>query len=139
MAVTPTPVYAQAVNNGVQSFANADGQTKKTIFTAGANGSRLTEILVSSTDTSARDIVVGITVSATNYDLFIVNIPITAGTVNSAPTVSYLKQAQCPGMALDAYGNPYLDLPSGTTVYAYAPVSVTAAKQINVWAMGANY
>ena len=136
MAVTPTAVYLQGINNGVQSFANADGQTKKTIFTPGANGSRVNAILVSSTDTSARDLVVGVTISATNYDLFIVTIPITAGTVNSVPTVSYLNQTQVPGLAIDAYGNRYLDLKNGTTLYAYAATSVTAAKAINVLAIG---
>ena len=136
MAVTPTGVYIQTINNTVASIANADAQTKKTIFTPGTNGSRINAILVSSTDTSARDIVVGITVSATNYDLAIVNIPVTAGTVNSAPTISYLTQAQFPGLCRDAYGNPYIDLKNGNTLYAYAPVTITSGKQVNILAYG---
>jgi hypothetical protein len=138
MAVTTTPAYHQAINNTAASIANADTQTKKTIFTPGSNGSRISAILVSSTDTSTRDLVIGVTVSATNYDLGIVSIPIQAGTLNTAPTVSVLTAAQLAGMLRDAYGNPYLDLKNGVTLYAYAPVTITSAKQINILTIGAD-
>jgi hypothetical protein len=138
MAVTPTPVFHQAINDAIQSIVNADGQTKKTIFTPGANGSRLYGLQVSSTDTSARDITIGVTVSATNYDLWTIQIPITAGTIDSTPTVSVFNNSNFSNLPVDAFGNKYLDLPSGYTLYAYAPVTVTSGKQINILATGAD-
>jgi hypothetical protein len=136
VAVTPTGAYAQTINNTVAQIANADAQTKKTIFTPGANGSRLTAILISSTDTVARDIVLGVTISAVNYDLAIVSIPAQAGTLDTVPTVSFLTSSQFPGLCFDAFGNRYLDLKNGTTVYAYAPVTLTAAKLVNIFTYG---
>jgi hypothetical protein len=139
MTVTPTGVYAQTLENFIVSIANADAQTKKTLVTPTTNGTRVNCIAVSSTDTSARDITVGVTISATNYDLFTVSIPATAGTADNVPTVFLFNQAQIPNLCFDAYGNHYVDLKSGTTLYVYAPVTVTSGKQINVFGYGADF
>ena len=62
-----------------------------------------------------------------------------AGTVNSAPTVAYLKSAQIPGPAYDSNGNPIIDLPSGYRLYGGMGATITTAKVVNVFVSGGNY
>jgi hypothetical protein len=139
MSLGNLPGYIQTLQNWVASINNAAGQTKQTIATGATNGSRILGLIVSSTDTSARDIVIGVTISATNYDLGIVSIPAQSGTLDTVPTVFPFKTTQFPYLPVDAYGNPYLDIKSTTTFYAYAPVTVTSAKQINLFAFGGDF
>lgn len=139
MPVTNTPIFPQLIRNSVITIVNGDAQTYKTVFTPGSNGSKIESIVVSSTDTSARDITVNFTISATNYQLSVVSIPITAGTVNSVPCVNLLASTQLPGLAKDANGNPYLYLASGTTLTVNAPVTVTSAKTITFVVQGGDY
>lgn len=139
MAVTNTPIYPQAINVGLITVANADAQAYKTVFTAGTNGSKIEALVVSSTDTSNRDITINITRSAVNYQLTQVSIPLTAGTVNSVPTVDILRSAQIPGLSYDSNGNRYLYLKSGDTLTVNAPVTVTSAKILTVVAQGGDF
>lgn len=136
MAVTATPVFSQAINSTLVTIVNADAQTFKTAFTAGTNGSLITAIIVSSNDTSNRDITINITRSATNFQLTQISIPLTSGTVNSVPAVNILGSAQFPGLELDANGNPIIRLKSGDTLTVNAPVTVTTAKTITIFCAG---
>lgn len=136
MAVTSTPVFEQAINVLPVQILAADNQTYKTAFTAGANGSKIESMIVTSNDTSARDITINITRSATNYQLAQISIPITAGYLNTAPCVNILQHAQFPGLAYDANGNKYLLLKSGDTLTVNAPVSLTAAKAFTIFTSG---
>ena len=134
--VTNTPAFPQGINNGIQTFVNADAQTQKTLFTPGSNGSIIDALLVSSSDTSNRDIVIGLTISATFYPLTIVSIPLTAGTVDTIPGVDILRSLQFPGLSYDAFGNRVLKLASGSVLTAYAPVTVTSGKSLTVFTQG---
>jgi hypothetical protein len=139
MAVTATPVFSQAINCTPVTIVNATAQTYQTAFTAGSNGSIITGMIVSSTDTSNRDITINITRSATNYQLTQVSIPLTAGTVNSVPAVSIFGtsgQAQLPGLEQDANGNAIIRLKSGDTLTINAPVTVTSGKTITAFVYG---
>lgn len=143
MAVTPTPIFPQALYSAIQTIAAADTTTIKALTTTQTNGLKIESITVSSNDTSARDIILYMTISATNYPLIQVQIPITAGQVNTTPPVNLLKggvtPGSFPGLPLDANGNPYIYLPSGATLSVNAPVTLTAAKTIYILATGASY
>lgn len=139
MAVTATPVFPQAVKNYTQTIAPGDTTTVKSLAAAGTNGTKIDALLVTSNDTANRDLVLYATISATNYPLGIVQIPLTAGTVNSVPTVDVLRSAQIPGLAYDAFGNKILYLASGTTLSVAAGTTVTTAKQLTIFAQGADF
>lgn len=132
MAVTATPIYPQTHKNAVLSIVNATGTSVTTLYAAGTNGSKVEGIYVTSTDTSARDLAIYYVVSATNYQLGQISIPITAGTLNTAPSINLLTSTQLSGLPRDVNGNPYLYLASGTTLSIAAPVAVTTAKAINI-------
>lgn len=138
MTTTPLPVYAQAINTGVIVINNGTAQSYVTGLTAGTNGTIVTGISVTSTDTSARDVTINITRSATNYQVTQVSIPITAGTLNSAPTIGILTSSQIAGLPIDGNGNPMIYLMSGDTLTFNAPVTVTSGKQITFFVTGKN-
>lgn len=139
MPVTSTPVFPQTPKRESVQFANADGQTLKTIYTAGANGSKVHGLIATSTDTSARDMQLSITNGGTTYILGTVTVPIGAGNSGSVPSVNMLNSAQLPGLPLDSDGNPEILLVSGDTLQAEALSTVTAAKVISLTAIGADF
>lgn len=139
MAVTSTPIYPQTVNVGVNTIAPADTQTYKTVATGGTNGTKIESLILSSTDTSARDVTINITRSAVNYQLAVISVPITAGTVDTVPSVDVLRNSMIPGLAYDSNGNKYLYLKSGDTLTINAPVTITTAKQITAVASGGDF
>jgi hypothetical protein len=140
MAFTNTPGYPVSFLNGFAALTNSTGQTNTQIAAAGTNGSRITGLNVQSTDTSARDMVLGVYDGTTYHDQWIISIPATAGSVDTVPTVTPLSgQSQLPGIPLDPYGNHYIDLAPGNSLYCRMPVSITSTKQINVFAMGGNF
>lgn len=138
MPVTATPIFPQAIVNSVVSITNATGSGIANVVTIRAgstNGDRVDSIAVTSTDTSAVVLTLVATVSATNYQLGSVNIPITAGTDAAATgAVSLLDQPlMLPWVSQDENGR-HLYLANGTTLKVYAQTTVTAGKQIDIFA-----
>lgn len=127
---TSTPIYPQAIKNDVLTLNNASGTTASTLTTAGTNGTGLYSIIVTSSDTSDRDIILNAVVSSTTYPMAILKIPATSGTVNTVASVNYLNQAQIP-LAIDAFGNPVLYIGSGTSLTVAAGTTITSGKAIN--------
>lgn len=136
MAVTAKPIFIQAVNVGLATIVPADTTAAKTIFTAGANGSRVSAITVHSTDTALRDVVLSLVRSATSYPLFTISVPINAGNTNAIGALDLLRSPLLPGLPYDAFGNRYIDLKSGDTLTINTTTTVTAAKQITAAALG---
>ena len=140
MAVTPTPIFPQKPNCGVVQIANADAQAQKTVYTGGANGSKIIALIAQSTDTSARDVQVSITIGGTSYPLGTVTVPIGAGNSGSVPSVNLINLTQIPGLPIDSDGNPLIFLASASdTITVSALTTVTAAKLITVTAIAADF
>lgn len=139
MAVTATPAFPQTIVNKVQTVTNSDTTTAKTLYAAGTNGSKVDSLLVTSTDTVDRDLVLSVSISSTTYIIGTVKIPLTAGTINTVPTVDVLRHTQIPGLAYDAFGNKIMYLASGTTLQVAALATVTSGKQFVVFAQGADF
>lgn len=121
------------------SFANADGTTAKQIFDPSTEGSRVDGIVITSTDTVARTILIQINNGSVISKLGHINVPAGAGTDGSTPAVSGLNRGNLPWLKIDANGNPYLNLNSGMNLEAGMLVAITAAKAITVTVLGANY
>ncbi len=131
-----TPAFASVPKITPMSFVNADGTNKKTVFTAGSSGSKVTAIVCTSTDTGTRILQLYLTRSATNYLLGSYLIAIGAGSDGVAVTGNLLTMT----MALpnDNDGQRYIFLESGDTLTVMVTVAVTAAKEIDVIAIGGN-
>lgn len=138
MAVTANSIIsAQALNRGHVQIANADAQTQKTVYTAGANGSIIRGLILQSTDTSGRDVQISITNGGTSYPIGTVTVPAGAGNAGTTPSVNGLNSTQLPGLPVDSNGNPVLALVSGDTLTVSALSTVTSGKLITVSAIEA--
>lgn len=131
-AQNTVPTFAKQPQNGKVQIANADAQNQKTIYTAGANGSKVTALIAVSTDTSARDVQISITNGGTSFPLGTVSVPAGSGNSSSVTSVNLLNPAVLAGLAFDSDGNPYIHLISGDTLTVSALSTVTTAKLITV-------
>lgn len=132
-------IFYQTSNVGAVHILPADTTTSKTLLTAGANGSVVTNISVHSTDTAAKDVTLLVTVGATDYPIGTVAIPLRTGDTNSAPSINLLALANIsPAFNTDVNGNRYLELPANAILKVKAGTTVTAAKAISFRAEGKN-
>jgi len=112
------------------TFANADGTTIKTLIAAGADDSNLIGLDITSTDGTARDILLYKQIGGTDYLIGHVDIPANAGFDGIVNRVNGLNSSNLPGTRVDAAGNRYIPLASGTTLRAAMKVAVTSAQTI---------
>ena len=142
MPVTSTPAFSQGINVGVSKIVTADTTTLKTVFTAGANGSLIDSILVSSDDTSSRDLQIWTTISSVDYLLATISIPANAGFTSGASIISILDHVRFGSTTglqiLDPNGNKLLRLKAGEILKVKVLITVTAAKTIYIRASGAD-
>ena len=138
MTFTPNavPTFIKQPQNGKVQIANADAQNQKTVYTAGANGSKVVALMAVSSDTSARDVQISITNGGTSFPIGTVSVPIGAGNTSAAVSVNLLNNATLLGLPVDSDGNPYINLISGDTLTVSALTTVTTAKLITVTAVG---
>ncbi len=140
MAVSHLPVLVQTPKTTSNTWVNADSaDTKKTVVTAGSNGSKVTALIATSSDTSDRLAQVWITRSATSYLLATVNVPDLSGFGAADPTVNLLNSTSLPGLPVDNDGQSYLFLESGDTLQVSFTTQVTAAKTVYVTSCFANF
>lgn len=139
MAVTSTPVFVQTPKCYAQQFTIADTTTKKTLVTAGTNGTKIDSITVQSNDTTARDFQLFVNDGTTDYWLATVSIPVNSGGTNAIPTVDYLNHGQCCNFPLDSAGNRTILLMAGWSLKFAAGATLTTAKAINIFATGGDY
>lgn len=140
MANSNVPMFIQVIQGWPAQLANGSGQTPVAVLTAGSNaGSRLNSLIVTSTDTAARDLQFSIFRGSTTYILGTVNIPLSAGNINSVPSINILGSTQIPGIAYDSNGNPYMDFKAGDVLQAEALTTVTSGKTISIYGYGGDF
>jgi len=132
MAGTATPIYPQLHTTPSVQILPADTTTLKTLLTAGANGSLINRIWVTSTDTAAKDLQFYVTISAVDYLIGTLSIPANSGNTNALPQVGVFESTQFPAMFIDNNGNKIMRLASGAVLKVKALTTVTSAKIINV-------
>lgn len=123
-----SPIFIGTPRNEQQVFVNADGTGIKTIFTAGAGGSRIDAVIAYSTDTVAiRYPILWIKKGAATA------VPFARTSVPIGPAASNLL-AQCPGIG--AFG---LVLMNGDLLQANMEVAVSAALSVNITVIGGDF
>lgn len=131
-----TPTLVKQPRVGVVQIANADASNWKTVVTAGANGSKVTDLIASSTELTAnnRDVQVAITRSAVHYILGTTTVPFSAGfTVAAGAPIDLL--AIIPNLPVDQDGQKYLFLESGDTLDISSTTTLTSGKVISAAAI----
>lgn len=137
--MTATPVFPQTIKNGQVQILPADTTSLKTIYTAAANGSVVSSILMSSTDTTSRDVQFYVTIGGTDYLLATVSCLLNSGFTNAVPLISVLDHANFATQLVDSHGNRCLYLASGSVLKAKVLVAVTAAKAISLFAQAGDF
>jgi hypothetical protein len=126
--------YVKQPRKGLVQIANADGSSQKTVVTAGANGSKVTSLIASSTELTAnnRDVQVALVRSATSYVLVTTTVPFSAGFAAGNSPINLI--ALVPNLPTDNDGQRYLFLESGDTLVVSSLTTVTSGKIISVHA-----
>jgi hypothetical protein len=136
MAASPSFISTPKTPTG--QFQNADGTTFKTLYTAGTSGGRVDSLLGTSTDTvSAYVVQLALQVSAVDYVLGEVSVPIGAGTNGTAKSVAMLNQADIPGLAYTENGSIYLA--SGVALRARVKTAVSGSFVVQIVGVGGDY
>ena len=135
-------VTAQTPNRGIQSFVQGTDSpgTYKTVYTAGANGSKISALLMTNNDASATHLVTCQIVNGGNkYGGAALTTVVSAGFVSATPPQSLLTPAIWPGLPIDGNGNPYLTLISGDTLQCTFATALTSTDQINIISVNSDY
>ena len=137
-ATTPNSVItAQTPNRGIVQFLQGTDSagTYKTLYTAGTNGSRCNALWSTNDDASATHLItVQIVNSTVKYGGVAITSVESAGFASAVPAQSLLSSVNWPGLPLDQYGNPYLQLVSGDTIQATFATNLTTSDVINLQA-----
>lgn len=140
MAISHQPTFVQTPKTTPIAFTNGDSaNTKKTIATAGSDGSKIVAVTAASTDSSTRIAQLWLTRSATSYLLSSTTIAITAGSDGSTPAANLMNTTDWPSRPIDKDSQRYILLESGDTLQVSFTTQVTAAKEIDVVAVFANF
>lgn len=132
-------IVTQSVNVGCKAILPADTTATVDIWTAGADGGRINSLVIQSTDTAIRDIKLFITDAAVDFPIGTVRIPASAGNNGTTASVNALAAALLPGLPLDSNGNPYIQLEGTAKLRGAMLVTITAATQVTVNALGENF
>jgi hypothetical protein len=128
-------VTPQTPNRGIVQFLQGTDSagTYKTLYTAGANGSRCYGMWSTNNDASATHLLtVQIVNSAVKYGGMAITSVESAGFVSGTPAQNLLAAANWPGLPVDEYGNPYVQLITGDTIQATFATSITSTDLINI-------
>jgi len=140
MSVTSTPIFPQTIKSSEVQILPADTSSLKTLYTAGANGSRIEAIYATNTDTAAAyAIQLTVVESATNYLLGTINLPLSSGNTTAAPTVNLFNAGTQLVLNKDSDGNPYIYLESGAVLKVNSTTTVNSGKILSFVANGGDY
>lgn len=134
-AVPNSFISPQTPNRGIVQFLQGTDSagTYKTLYTAGSNGSRCYAMWMTNNDASATHVVtVQIVNSAVKYGGTALLSVQSAGFTNGTPAQSLITPTIWPGLPLDQYGNPYIQLVSGDTIQATFATALTSTDVLNI-------
>lgn len=130
-------VTAQTPNRGLVQFLQGTDSagTYKTLYTAGANGSKCFGIIESNNDGTATHVVtLQVVNTAVKYGLEAFTTGLGDGLLTGLPAKNVFAPVALPGLPTDSDGNPFLFLASGDTLQATFATALTSTDLINVLA-----
>ena len=136
MPANTNPIFIATRRSVGVELDNADSTNQVTLWTAGANGSLIEAIAITSTDTSAVELDLYLYDGAASFALGSVTVPIASGT-NGGTTaaVDGLTQTELPWLRDDLA----LAVAAGCSLKAAAHAAITSAKVVHVSLFGGDY
>lgn len=133
-------VMLQTPQDENAQFTNASSAgTYVTVYTGGANGSKVVSLLATNSDAVSHLVTCQIATAGTNYGGTAITVPGTSGFANSVPPVNIMASANWYGLPLDSDGNPFIFLTSTQFIKCTFATTVTTATVLNVNALGADF
>jgi len=135
-------VTPQTPNRGIVQFLQGtdNAGTYKTLYTAGTNGSRCYAIWMNNNDTTTTHLVtLQLVNSAVKYGGAALTTVLGAGFNGTATAQAITTGTVWPGLPLDQYNNPYLQIVSGDTLQATFATALTTGTVINIQAVCADF
>lgn len=136
-AVTPnSPVTAQTPNRAIVQFLQGTDSAGvyKTLYSAGANGSKCLGLLSTNNDNSTHVITVQLVNGGVKYGGVAVTTVASAGFANGVPPQSFMAPSVWPGLPIDSDGNPFIMMVSGDTLAATFASSLGNSAVVNLYA-----
>lgn len=142
---TDTPQIVSTGFTDADTATDVDGGSGTIVLlaTAGADDTVVRSLSITSSDTSAKDVMLFISNSATlttgNGLIGIINVPITAGFDTSVAAVNGLNSTALPHTRIDKDGNRILVLKSGWYLKAGLKAALTSAKKVKLVCISEDY
>jgi hypothetical protein len=139
------PVYANNTQNDVVSITGSAGALASDlngviVYTAGSNGSRIYNVLLSTTDTSADNIFLYIKTNGGSIcPIGQINIPASSGNLSSKVCIDALSAANIAGLPFDEAQKPYIELAPNASLKISLVASPGTGSLIYASAIGADY
>lgn len=133
MAKSATLNVTQRTTHAAGNILPADTTTKKTIYTASADDAVIKTLNITSTDTAAMNVQLYVNDGTADRLLGTIPVPALSGTNGTVISVDMLDGSKIPGLAYDMNGKRILALKAGAIVKVAVLVTVTAAKQIDIY------
>lgn len=111
MAQNVNPTFVKTPNAGIINISTGNGTALGfvTIYTGGANGSKITGLTITSNTSVAQDVRISVSNGTNTAFINSVSVPTAAGINSSIPPVNGFTNT---ALAIDSDGNPFLILPS---------------------------
>lgn len=135
MPANTSPIFPLVVQTSAIAIVNADGTGEKALVTAGANGTRVDTVSITSTDTATVTLTVMLHDGTTSYAAGEIAVPAGSGTNGSTPAAKVLSAEYLPW--LDASGSLFLK--TGWSLRVAAKAAVTSAKTVTLVAFSGDY
>ena len=136
LAVTPNSIVTmQEPKVGVAQFVQGtdNAGTYKTLFTAGASGSKCNGLWSTNDDGTATHVVtIQLTRGGLRYGGVAFTTTLSQGFSPAAPALNVLNPTLWPGLPLDSDGNPYIQLQTGDSLQATYATALTAGTRISL-------
>jgi hypothetical protein len=136
---TNKAVTIQTPNIAVVQFLQGTdvAGTYKTLYTGGANGSKIVSLVANTNDPSAAHLVTcQIKTGGVSYGGTAVNVPVNSGFATGVPSVNLMSGANWTGLPVDSDGNPFIYLPSSSyTLVCTFATALTSTDVLNVQAV----
>ncbi|MBV8054878.1 MAG: hypothetical protein JO071_06520, partial [Deltaproteobacteria bacterium] len=129
-------------NNSKQNFVQGTDAagTYKTLYTAGANGSKCNGLVIANNDGTATHVItLEVVNGGTSYPLASFTSTLAPTNNTTYSTANALSSTNWPGLPLDSDGNPYLQLVSGDTLKGTFATALTSSDQIETFASCADF
>lgn len=136
-ATTPNSIVTpQTPNRGIVQFLQGTDTagTYKTLYTAGVNGSRCYSLVSTNTETSVvHSLTIQVVNSTTKFGGTNIVTVANSGFTSTAAPQPIMTPAVWPGLPVDQYGNPYIQMVSGDTLQVTFGTALSTGALINLY------